>query len=49
MQRSEVIRDFQALAGHATVSFTLQRYTHHYDPLARATTDAMDERLPDQP
>jgi integrase len=28
-QRGEPIRDLQALAGHATAAFTLQRYTHH--------------------
>jgi integrase len=29
-QRGEPIRDLQALAGHATAAFTLQRYTHHH-------------------
>lgn len=45
----EPIRDLQALAGHATASFTLQRYTHHYDSSARRTADAMGEILPDEP
>jgi len=35
-QRGEPIRDLQALAGHATAAFTLQRYTHHYDASAGA-------------
>jgi integrase len=48
-QRGEPIRDLQALAGHATAAFTLQRYTHHYDPSARRTADAMGEILPDKP
>jgi integrase len=48
-QRGEPIRDLQALAGHATAAFTLQRYTHHYDASARRTADAMGEILPDQP
>jgi integrase len=42
-QRGEPIRDLQALAGHATAAFTLQRYTHHYDASARRTADAMGE------
>jgi integrase len=46
-QRGEPIRDLQALAGHATAAFTLQRYTHHYDSSARRTADAMGEILPD--
>lgn len=40
-QRGEPIRDLQALAGHATAAFTLQRYTHHYDSSARRTAQAM--------
>lgn len=47
--RGEPIRDLQALAGHATASFTLQRYTHHYDSSARRTADAMGEILPNKP
>lgn len=46
-QRGEPIRDLQALAGHATAAFTLQRYTHHYDASARRTADAMGEILPE--
>ncbi len=42
-QRGESIRDLQALAGHATAAFTLQRYTHHYDASAKRTADAMGE------
>jgi integrase len=42
-QRGEPIRDLQALAGHATAAFTLQRYTHHYDSSARHTADRMGE------
>ncbi len=45
----EPIRDLQALAGHATAAFTLQRYTHHYDSSARRTADAMGDILPDEP
>ncbi len=48
-QRGEPIRDLQALAGHATAAFTLQRYTHHYDSSARRTAEAMGEILPDEP
>src|SRR5215203_2663711 len=48
-QRGEPIRDLQALAGHATAAFTLQRYTHHYDSSARRTADTMGEILPDEP
>jgi integrase len=48
-QRGEPIRDLQALAGHATAAFTLQRYTHHYDSSARRTAGAMSEILPDEP
>ncbi len=44
-QRGEPIRDLQALAGHATAAFTLQRYPHHYDSSARRTANAMDEAL----
>ena len=47
-QRGEPIRDLQALAGHATASFTLQRYTHHYDTSARRTADAMGAILTDE-
>jgi integrase len=43
--RGEPIRDLQALAGHATAAFTLQRYTHHYDSSARRTADAMSDIL----
>ena len=46
-QRGEPIRDLQALAGHATAAFTLQRYTHHYDSSAKRTADTMDDILPD--
>jgi integrase len=42
-QHGEPIRDLQALAGHATAAFTLQRYTHHYDSSARRTADRMGE------
>ncbi len=48
-QRGEPIRDLQALAGHASAAFTLQRYTHHYDASARRTANAMQEILSDQP
>jgi integrase len=47
-QSGEPIRDLQALAGHATAAFTLQRYTHHYDSSARRTADAMSNILPDE-
>jgi integrase len=47
-QRGEPIRDLQALAGHATASFTLQRYTHHYNSSAKRTADTMDEILSDE-
>jgi hypothetical protein len=47
-QHGEPIRDLQALAGHATASFTLQRYTHHYDSSARRTANAMGEILSQQ-
>lgn len=46
-QRGEPIRDLQALAGHATAAFTLQRYTHHYDASAQRTADAMGSILAD--
>lgn len=46
-QRGEPIRDLQALAGHATAAFTLQRYTHHYDASAKRTADVMGSILPD--
>jgi integrase len=42
-QHGEPIRDLQALAGHATAAFTLQRYTHHYDSSAKRTADTMGE------
>ena len=48
-QRGEPIRDLQALAGHATAAFTLQRYTHHYDASARRTADAMGDILTNDP
>lgn len=44
-QRCEPIRDLQALAGHATAAFTLQRYAHHYESSAKRTATAMDETL----
>jgi integrase len=47
-QRGEPIRDLQALAGHATAAFTLQRYTHHYEASARRTADAMDHIVADE-
>ncbi len=46
-QRGEPIRDLQALAGHATAAFTLQRYTHHYEASARRTAQAMGDILPE--
>ena len=48
-QRGEPIRDLQALAGHATAAFTLQRYTHHYDASAKRTAEAMGDILSEQP
>ncbi len=48
-QRGEPIRDLQALAGHASAAFTLQRYTHHYDSSAKRTAEAMGEILPNEP
>jgi integrase len=45
-QRGEPIRDLQALAGHATAAFTLQRYTHHYDASAKRTAEAIGDILP---
>jgi integrase len=47
-QRGEPIRDLQALAGHATASFTLQRYTYHYNASARRTANTMGDILPDE-
>ena len=44
-QRGEPIRDLQALAGHATAAFTLQRYTRHYDASVRRTADAVSDIL----
>lgn len=46
-QRGEPIRDLQALAGHATAAFTLQRYTHHYEASARRNAQAMGDILPE--
>ena len=46
-QRGEPIRDLQALAGHHSAAFTLQRYTHHYDASARRTAHAMGKILSD--
>ncbi len=43
--RGAPIRDLQALAGHATAAFTLQRYAHLYDSSARRTASTMDEAL----
>ena len=37
------MKSLQALAGHATATFTLQRYTHHYDSSAKRTASAMNE------
>jgi integrase len=48
-QHGEPIRDLQALAGHATAAFTLQRYTHHYDSSARRTADTMGEIFSEEP
>jgi hypothetical protein len=42
------IQDLQALAGHATAAFTLQRYTHHYAASARRPADAMGYIIPDE-
>ena len=47
-QGGEPLRDLQALAGHATAAFTLQRYTHHYDASTRRTADAMAEILQEE-
>jgi integrase len=47
-QHGEPIRDLQALAGHATAAFTLQRYTHHYDASAKRTAEAIDDILGDR-
>jgi integrase len=47
-QHGEPIRDLQALAGHATAAFTLQRYTHHYDASAKRTAEAIDVILSDE-
>ena len=47
-QGGEPIRDLQALAGHATASFTLQRYTHHYAASVRRTAAAIDEIFADE-
>ena len=46
-QQGEPIRDLQALAGHASAAFTLQRYTHHYGTSAGRTARAMDGILPE--
>ncbi len=40
-QSGEPMRDLQALAGHATASFTLQRYTHHYESSLKRTAGAI--------
>ena len=48
-QRGEPIRDLQALAGHHSAAFTLQRYTHHYNASARRTAEAMGDILSDEP
>lgn len=40
-------RDLQALAGHASAAFTMQRYTHHYGTSAGRTARAMDDILPE--
>ena len=42
------IQDLQALAGHATAAFTLQRYTHHYAASARRPADAVGYIIPDE-
>ena len=47
-QHGEPIRDLQALAGHATAAFTLQRYTHHYGASAKRTAEAIDGILSDE-
>ena len=47
-QRGEPIRDLQALAGHASAAFTMQRYTHHYESSARRTAEAKGEILHDR-
>jgi hypothetical protein len=47
--RGEPIRDVQALAGHATAAFTLQRYAHQYGSSSKGTADAIDDTLPDAP
>lgn len=46
-QRGEPIRDLQALAGHHSAAFTLQRYTHHYDASARRTAKTIGDILPE--
>jgi integrase len=47
-QRGEPIRDLQALVGHPTAAFTLQRYTHHYESSVRRTAEAMGDILQDK-
>lgn len=44
-QEGEPIRNLQALAGHASAAFTLQRYVHHYGTSASRTARTMDEVL----
>jgi hypothetical protein len=39
-------KHLEALAGHATAAFTLQRYTHHYESSARRTANAMGMNFP---
>ena len=47
-QWGEPIRDLQALAGHASAAFTMQRYTHHYGTSAGRTARAMDGIFPEE-
>ncbi len=47
-QRGEPMRDLQALAGHASAAFTMQRYTHHYGTSAGRTARTMDGILPER-
>lgn len=46
-QQGVPLRDLQALAGHASAAFTMQRYTHHYGTSAGVTAAAMDAILPE--
>ena len=41
------IYDLQALTDHATATFTVQRYTHHYGNSADRTVHATGGILPD--